>query len=85
MRMSPVPTVNPLLPVGGAGCVRAAPPPVRVREIEPDRVTAEAYAFCERLARAHYENFPIGSRFLPPPPMCHSIGLRMRMPSRKTG
>jgi hydroxysqualene synthase len=26
---------------------------------------AEAYAFCERLAREHYENFPVASRLLP--------------------
>lgn len=30
------------------------------------RVTlAEAYAVCERIARAHYENFPVASRVLP--------------------
>lgn len=27
---------------------------------------SEAFAFCERLARTHYENFPVASRFLPP-------------------
>ncbi|HXH06422.1 MAG TPA: squalene/phytoene synthase family protein, partial [Vicinamibacterales bacterium] len=26
---------------------------------------AEAYAACERLARRHYENFPVASRLLP--------------------
>jgi hydroxysqualene synthase len=26
---------------------------------------AEAYAYCERLARQHYENFPVASRLLP--------------------
>jgi squalene synthase HpnC len=26
---------------------------------------AEAYAYCERLARSHYENFPVASRLLP--------------------
>ena len=25
----------------------------------------EAYAYCERLARSHYENFPVASRMLP--------------------
>jgi squalene synthase HpnC len=25
-----------------------------------------AYAYCERLARSHYENFPVASRLLPP-------------------
>ncbi|MGH9937083.1 MAG: squalene synthase HpnC, partial [Blastocatellia bacterium] len=34
----------------------AAPPP---------RSVAEAYAYCERLARAHYENFPVGSLLAP--------------------
>lgn len=27
---------------------------------------AAAYAYCERLAREHYENFPVASRLLPP-------------------
>ena len=27
--------------------------------------TAEAYALCKRLARSHYENFPVASRLLP--------------------
>ncbi|HXG65692.1 MAG TPA: hypothetical protein VNO70_11340, partial [Blastocatellia bacterium] len=26
-----------------------------------------AYAYCERLARAHYENFPVGSLLIPKP------------------
>jgi len=34
----------------------AAPPPQSV---------AEAFAYCERLARAHYENFPVGSLLVP--------------------
>lgn len=28
---------------------------------------AESYAYCERLARAHYENFPVGSVLVPKP------------------
>ena len=32
---------------------------------------AIAYAYCERLARAHYENFPVASRLLPPPMRQH--------------
>lgn len=28
---------------------------------------AVAFAYCERLARAHYENFPVGSRLVPRP------------------
>ncbi len=27
--------------------------------------TAEAFAYCERLTRAHYENFPVGSLLIP--------------------
>ena len=26
---------------------------------------AEAYSYCEQLARTHYENFPVASRLLP--------------------
>ena len=29
-------------------------------------VTADAYAVCQRLARSHYENFPVASWLLPP-------------------
>jgi squalene synthase HpnC len=32
---------------------------------------ARAYAACEALARAHYENFPVASRLLPPPMRPH--------------
>jgi squalene synthase HpnC len=31
----------------------------------PPRSVAEAFAYCERLARAHYENFPVGSLLIP--------------------
>lgn len=35
-------------------------------ETEPPGGTpAQAYAFCERLARRHYENFPVATRLLP--------------------
>jgi hydroxysqualene synthase len=39
----------------------------------PDRPEqlARAYAACEALARAHYENFPVASRLLPPPMRPH--------------
>jgi phytoene synthase len=30
-----------------------------------NRELARAYAYCERLARSHYENFPVASRLLP--------------------
>ncbi len=32
---------------------------------------AGAYAYCERLARTHYENFPVASRLLPAPMRPH--------------
>src|SRR3954470_12341316 len=32
---------------------------------------ASAYAYCERLARSHYENFPVASRLLPAPMRPH--------------
>ena len=32
---------------------------------------AQAYAACQRLAAAHYENFPVGSRLLPAPMRPH--------------
>ena len=32
---------------------------------EPDSRLASAYAYCERIARQHYENFPVASRLLP--------------------
>jgi squalene synthase HpnC len=32
---------------------------------EPDSPLASAYAYCERIARQHYENFPVASRLLP--------------------
>jgi squalene synthase HpnC len=31
----------------------------------PPRTVAEAFAYCERLARSHYENFPVGSLLIP--------------------
>lgn len=42
----------------------ASPGPVAAGGRGTDRL-AEAYAFCERLARDHYENFPVASRLLP--------------------
>src|SRR6266436_8472144 len=33
---------------------------------QPAELLARAYAACEALARAHYENFPVASRLLPP-------------------
>lgn len=31
----------------------------------PPRSVAEAFAYCERMARTHYENFPVGSLLVP--------------------
>ena len=36
-----------------------------------DRSAAAAYAHCQRLAREHYENFPVASRLLPAPMRPH--------------
>jgi squalene synthase HpnC len=36
-----------------------------------DRSLVRAYAYCEGLARAHYENFPVASRLLPAPMRPH--------------
>src|SRR5687767_7210977 len=33
--------------------------------LEPPVTVAEAFAWCERLAREHYENFPVGSLLIP--------------------
>jgi squalene synthase HpnC len=41
-----------------------AEPPVELHVERPFTVD-EAYAFCERMARGHYENFPVASRFVP--------------------
>jgi phytoene synthase len=35
--------------------------------VTQDPALADAYAHCERLAREHYENFPVASRLLPRP------------------
>jgi squalene synthase HpnC len=34
-------------------------------EIARPCTPAEAFAYCERLARGHYENFPVGSKLIP--------------------
>jgi squalene synthase HpnC len=39
------------------------PPEYRIPETAPS--PAEAYAYCERLARSHYENFSVATFFLP--------------------
>ena len=33
--------------------------------VSHDAAVARAYAYCERLAREHYENFPVASHLLP--------------------
>jgi len=40
-------------------------PPPRWDAVESTASTEEAFAFCERLARTHYENFPVASLFIP--------------------
>jgi len=37
----------------------------RVDQTAPPRSVADAFAYCERMARAHYENFPVGSLLAP--------------------
>ncbi len=39
--------------------------PTRPRHFWPMTATA-AYKYCEQIARNHYENFPVGSLFIPP-------------------
>ena len=34
-------------------------------------IVSDAYAACERIARRHYENFPVASRLLPAPMRPH--------------
>jgi squalene synthase HpnC len=47
--------------VGGRTQAVALPP------ISPERpwTVAESFSYCERMARDHYENFPVASRFVP--------------------
>ncbi len=33
--------------------------------VSHDAAVARAYAYCQQLAREHYENFPVASRLLP--------------------
>jgi hydroxysqualene synthase len=37
----------------------------RVDQTAPSRRVADAFGYCERMARAHYENFPVGSLLAP--------------------
>ena len=41
-----------------------AEPPVEM-EVASAFTVGDAYAYCERMARGHYENFPVASRFVP--------------------
>ena len=46
--------------------------PMRTSGTRPDAAALRAaYAECERLARAHYENFPVASRLVPAPMRPH--------------
>lgn len=43
-------------------------PPATIQAVQPSTSppsVAEAYAYCEKLTRAHYENFPVGSLLVP--------------------
>jgi squalene synthase HpnC len=46
-------------------------PPDNGRRLAIPAAFAEAYAHCERVAREHYENFPVASRLLPGPMRPH--------------
>ena len=60
-------------PIGGSPGWRDLPPEYAIPEHAPS--LAEARAYCERLARAHYENFSVATWFLPSKlkPHFHSI------------
>jgi squalene synthase HpnC len=51
----------------GALSTAAASPSVGIGADGSSLSVAEAFAECERIARAHYENFTLGSRLLPRP------------------
>ena len=56
----------------------------RNRVVSPE--LAGAYAYCERLARTHYENFPVASRLLPArDAAARRRDLRVRAPRRRHG
>ena len=57
--MSSVPNIEQTIAAGW----RALPPEYRIPDAAPSLV--DAYAYCERLARSHYENFSVASYFLP--------------------
>src|SRR5204863_7778786 len=59
--------VRPALRDGAAG--QPARGDAGNRVVNPE--LAGAYAYCERLARTHYENFPVASRLLPAPMRPH--------------
>lgn len=45
--------------------VNQTSPGVRHLPVQTSYTLAEAFAYCERMARAHYENFPVGSLLIP--------------------
>ncbi len=51
----------------GALSTAAASPNVEIGVDAPPLSVADAFRECERIARAHYENFTLGSRLLPRP------------------
>jgi squalene synthase HpnC len=60
MSLSPAnPASTPIRPLGWS----ALPESYRIPEVAP--ALAEAQAYCERLAKSHYENFSVATWFLP--------------------
>ena len=59
--MTPVSTHPPIVPLASAWS--ALPAEYAIPEVAP--ALAEARAYCQRLARSHYENFSVASWFLP--------------------
>ncbi|HUK56840.1 MAG TPA: squalene synthase HpnC [Nitrospiria bacterium] len=59
---------------------RYSPPPPSELE-EGSWTLEEAFGYCERLTLSHYENFPVGSRFIPKRlrPYVHSVYAFARM------
>jgi len=55
--------------------MKRSSPPIPSQLDERSWTLEEAFDYCERLASSHYENFPVGSRFIPKRlrPYVHSI------------
>ena len=59
---------------------RAALPPAIIEPLQRSWTEEEAYAYCTRLTKGHYENFPVGSWLIPEKlqPAVHSLYAFMR-------